>query len=77
MANTKVREAFLSKIYPILYIKFLEAMQRNDDLSEFCKGLRDDYKHYTFYIVHYLVPWFESLRRQNRITEGNTAHFKR
>merc|ERR1712151_235435 len=37
---------------------------------DFCEGLRDDYRHYTFYIQHYLLPWFESLRRDQRLEKG-------
>ena len=62
--------------HPILFIEFLKASKKDDQLMEFCKGLRDDYKHYTFYIHNYLLPWFESLRQDGRLKKGNTAHFK-
>ena len=70
------REAFLKQTYPILYIDLLKAQSRQEDLKEFCKRLRDNHELFTFYIQHYLLAWFESLRRGGRLTKGITAHFK-
>ena len=61
---------YLKKNQPILYIEALKATERNDELMEFCKGLRDNYELYTYYVLEYLEPWFESLRRQNRLVYG-------
>ena len=66
----------MKKNHPILFIEFLKASKKYDQLMEFCKGLRNDYKLYTFYIQHYLLPWFESMRRDGRLEKGITAHFK-
>ena len=75
--DNTAKEAFLKQTYPILYIELLKAKQsRQEDLKEFCKGLRENHELFTFYIVHYLEPWFESLRRVGRLKKGTTAHFK-
>lgn len=61
MKDNQEVEAHVKQNHPILLIEFLKASKKDDRLSEFCKGLRDDYKLYTFYIQDYLLPWFESL----------------
>ena len=62
--DNTAREAFLKQKYPILYINLLKANQsRQEDLKEFCKGLRENHELFTYYIEHYLLPWFESLRQ--------------
>ena len=76
MKDNQEVEAHVKKNHPILLIEFLKASKKDEQLMEFCKGLRDDYKLYTFYIQHYLLPWFESLRRGGRLKKGNNAHFK-
>ena len=76
MENDEDREAYLKKHHAILFIEALKATERDDELYEFCKGFRDNYKLFTFHIQHYLLPWFESLRRDNRLKKGNTTHFK-
>jgi len=69
--SNEAQEAFLKEKYLILFIQSLQAMHRDDDLMEFCKGLRNDYEHYTYYIEYYLKPWFESLRCQLRLKQGH------
>ena len=76
MENNEEREVYLKEHHPILFIEALKATERDDELQEFCKGLRNDYEHYTFYVEHYLLPKFESLRRDGRLKKGKTAHFK-
>ena len=76
MKKNEEREAYLKEHHTILFIKFLKATEGDDELQEFCKGLRDNCKLFTFYIEYYLLPWFESLRQENRLIKGNTAHFK-
>ena len=63
MENNEEREVYLKEHHPILFIEALKATERDDELKKFCKGLRNDYEHYTFYVEHYLLPWFESLRK--------------
>ena len=75
MKNNEEREFYLEEHHPILFIEALKATERDDELQEFYKGLRDNYEYYTFYIVLYLLPWFESLRRDGRLKKGKTAHF--
>ena len=75
MENCADREAYLKENHTVLFIEALKATERDDELQEFYKGLRDNYEYYTFYIVLYLLPWFESLRRDGRLKKGKTAHF--
>ena len=72
MENNEERETYLKKHHPILFIEILMKTQRKDCF----RGLRDNYKLFTFYFLYYLRPWFESLRRGGRLKKGNTAHFK-
>ena len=67
MENNEEREVYLKEHHPILFIETLKETERDDQLKEFCKGLRDNYELFTFHIVYYLLPWFESLRRDNRL----------
>ena len=76
MENNEEREFYLKEHHTILFIQSLKAVKRDDELQEFCKGLRENYKLFTFYIQHYLLPWFESLRHQGRLKKGTTMHFK-
>ena len=76
MENHEEREVYLKEHHPILFIETLKATGRDYELKEYCKGLRNNHKLYTFYIQHYLLPWFESLRRSGRLQKGKTAHFK-
>ena len=76
MENNEEREFYLKEHHPIIFIEALEATERDDELQEFCKGLRNNHELFSFHIEHYLIPWFESLRRDGRLKKGNTAHFK-
>ena len=58
MENNEARDAYLKEHHPILFIEALKAAERNDQLQEFCKGLRDNPELFTFYVEHYLLPWF-------------------
>ena len=50
MENNEAREVHLKENHPTLFIQALKETERDGELSEFCKGLRDDYKLYTYYI---------------------------
>ena len=49
--------------YKYLYCEALKATSRTDELRLFCKELRDDYRHMTLYIVNYLEPMLDDMRR--------------
>ena len=66
----------MERDHKILYIHYLKAYGSEESLKNLYKECRNDYRAYTFYIEEYLKPWFESLRRENRLIKGNTAHLK-
>ena len=75
--NEYKRDSYFRQNYPKLCIQFLQASGRDEELRKLCKGFRNSYELYTFYIKYYLEPKFESLRRDKRLKKGNNAHFKR
>ena len=68
--SSEDQETYLKENHPILFIEALTALGRKEELSDFCKGLRDNVELFTFYWLYYLEPWFESLRQEGRLTKG-------
>lgn len=56
------QETYLEENHKFLFIEALKAIGRDADLMLLCKAFRDDPENYTFYVIYYLEPWFESLR---------------
>ena len=69
------QETFLKEKDKILFIQTLKRIGRDDDLMLFAKIYRDSSENYTIYCEYYLKPWFDSLRRSNRLTQGKKMHF--
>ena len=75
LESSEDQETFLKENHKFLFIEALKTIGRDEDLMIFCKIFRDSYEDYTLYVVYYLQPWFESLRRANRLTQGKKMHF--
>ena len=69
------QETFLKENHKFLFIEALKTIGRDEDLMIFCKIYRDSYEDYTLYVVYYLQPWFDYLRRANRLKQGKKMHF--
>ena len=68
--------AMLNDLYPRLYLYVLKSLNRNKKYDEFkskCLKWREentfDSKKYSYYVHCYLMPWFETERREGRLKD--------